>query len=260
MDLFYYILTGAIVGFAIGLTGVGGGSLMTPILLALGFPLHTAVGTDLLFAAITKSGGVVLHGIQGTVNWTLVRRMAAGSLPATALTICVLRYASHMPAGDSSIIAMTLGVSLILTSLAILFKDWLNDRVARIEWIRGRRLERLAPLLGALLGILVTLSSVGAGAIGAVLLLVLFPRLSTQELIGTGLACAVPLTLFAGLGHAWLGNVDVALLLAMLAGSLPAIMLGTRLARHAPERVVRPLLASTLCGVGIRFVFSQGVI
>lgn len=255
LDLLYYVFTGAVVGVAVGMTGVGGGSLMTPMLLGLGFPLHTAVGTDLLFAAITKSGGAIVHGRQGTVRWDLVIRFAAGSLPATAVTILALRYAFGSPRDYSPLITMTLGVSLILTSVATLFKGPLGELASRSAVVREGRLERLVPLMGALLGVLVTLSSVGAGAIGTALLLVLFPRLSTQEVIGTGLAFAVPLTLFAGLGHALLGNVDIALLVSLLAGSLPGITVGARLARRAPEKLMRPLLASTLCGIGIKFVF-----
>ena len=255
MALLSYILTGAIVGFTVGLTGVGGGSLMTPILLALGVPLHTAVGTDLLFAAITKSSGAMAHSRQRTVRWPLVLSLASGSIPATLATILVLRYLFDSPDEYAGVITTTLGLCLILTSVAIVFKGKLAALAAGKRLVSERRIQAFTPLMGAMLGVLVTLSSVGAGAIGTALLLILFPRLGTTEVIGTGIACAVPLTLVAGLGHIYLGNVDFGLLLALLAGSVPSIAIGARLGKRAPEEFIRPLLATMLCGVGIKFVF-----
>lgn len=255
MEFFFYIAAGAIVGLAVGITGVGGGSLMTPILLALGFPLHTAVGTDLLFASLTKSGGAVVHGRQGTVRWDLVMLLTAGSLPACLLTILVLRYRFGGPDDYAGLITTTLGLTLILTSIAIL----LRQRLARLADVLGvtsaRYVSLWLPLAGVGLGILVTLSSVGAGAIATAILMVMFPRLPGARVVGTDIVHAVPLTLFAGLGHFYLGNVDLLLLTGLLIGSLPAVSVGSRLSQHLPEALLRSILATTLCGIGIKFAF-----
>lgn len=255
MEFLYYILAGGAVGLAVGLTGVGGGSLMTPILLAFGFPLHIAVGTDLLFAAITKTGGAVVHSVQRTVRWDLVLLLAAGSLPATALTIAILHTAFEGPDQYAGMITTTLGITLILTSAAIIFRKRLSALAMGSDRLGDRGIRTLTPILGAVLGVLVTLSSVGAGAIATALLLIFYPKLKALNVVGTDIAHAVPLTLFAGLGHLFLGNVDLLLLVALLAGSIPAVTLGSRLARFVPDRVMRPLLASALCGIGIKFAF-----
>lgn len=255
LEHLYYLVTGAIVGLAVGVTGVGGGSMMTPLLLWLGVPLNTAVGTDLLFAAITKSGAVAIHGVQGSVNWRLVTRIAVGSLPATLLTIAFLKYGFDNPEAYRPLISLALGISLILTSLAILFKRSLAEYATQHMLVTEGHALQWAPLMGAALGVLVTLSSVGAGALGTAMLLVCFPRLNSQQVIGTSLAFSVPLATIAGLGHAVLGNVDATLLLTLLAGSMPAIFVGMRLSRRLPDRWLRPILASTLCAVGIKFVF-----
>jgi uncharacterized membrane protein YfcA len=255
VDVLFYILAGAVVGLAVGISGVGGGSVMTPLLLAFGFPLHIAVGTDLLFAAITKTGAAVVHTAQRSVRWDLVLLLGAGSLPATALTILLLRHGFDSPDDYAAIITTTLGLTLILTSAAILFRRRLAEFAAQHMDMPPGRLTLVTPLLGAVLGVLVTLSSVGAGAIATALLLIFYPRLKSLNVIGTDIAHAVPLTLCAGLGHLYLGNVDLMLLLALLAGSLPAVSVGARLAKFIPEQVLRPMLATTLCGVGIKFVF-----
>lgn len=255
MDFLGYILAGAIVGLAVGMTGVGGGSLMTPLLLAFGFPLHIAVGTDLLFAAITKSGGAFVHTVQKTVRWNLVLLLAMGSIPGVALTILFLRYVFESPEQYAGIITTTLGITLILTSAAIIFRGRLAEAAAGTAKPSGSSLLRMTPILGLVLGILVTLSSVGAGAIATAMLMIIYPRLKGINIVGTDIAHAVPLTLFAGLGHLYLGNVDFLLLLALLIGSLPAVSIGSRIGKHIPDRFMRPLLATMLCGVGIKFAF-----
>lgn len=255
MDFLFYIMAGALVGLAVGMTGVGGGSLMTPILLALGFPLHTAVGTDLLFAAMTKTGGAFVHGKLRTVRWDLVMLLAAGSIPASLLTILVLRYRFHGPEQYAGIITTTLGITLILTSMAILWRHKLAEIASHSEFVTNDRLAAAIPFVGALLGVLVTLSSVGAGAIATAVLMVFFPRLPSVRIVGTDISHAVPLTLIAGLGHLYLGNVDIELLLGLLLGSLPAVSIGARVAHYLPERFMRSILATTLCGIGIKFAF-----
>lgn len=261
MDIFYYILAGAGVGLAVGLTGVGGGSLMTPLLvLVFNFPMHVAVGTDLLYAAITKAGGVAIHRKQRTVKWDIVANLAAGSLPASIVTVIILRKYFPDAESYSEVLTSSLGVMLILTSLVLIFKGKLlklHDQTNPNRFVLTLRSHsRIWTFcMGVILGIFVTLSSVGAGAFGTAVLFLLFPYLSSIKIIGTDLAHAVPLTLVAGLGHLWLGNVDFALLGALLMGSLPAIFLGTRLATKLPDRVLQPILASALLALGVKYAF-----
>ncbi len=260
MDLLFYIIAGASVGLAIGLTGVGGGSLMTPILLMFGFPPHIAIGTDLLYAAITKSGGVVMHHKQKTINWSIMMKLAAGSIPASAITVIILNLYFQDVNEYSQILTNSLGLMLIMTALVLVFK----------RRIQEHQLEKAVPLLqsfqhhagkvtvvmGMLLGVLVTLSSVGAGAFGTAVLMVLYPSLLSVRIVGTDLAHAVPLTLVAGLGHLFLGHVDFLLLGALLCGSLPAIYVGTKLGSKLPENILQPVLASALLLLGFKFAFA----
>ncbi len=252
-----YALSGLAVGLLVGLTGVGGGSLMTP-LLVLVFGIHptTAVGTDLLYAAATKSVGTAVHGARGTIDWGIVGRLSAGSVPATVVTLLALaRWGSHLDA-KHGIITSVLGVALILTALSIIFRKVVLDRLARHSrnWSRGR-ITVLTVVLGAVLGVLVSLSSVGAGAIGMTVLLGLYPALPVSRLVGSDIAHAVPLTLLAGLGHWMMGSVDLGLLGSLLVGSIPGIIVGSLLASRASDRVLRPILASTLAIVGGRLFF-----
>lgn len=260
MDILLYILAGAAVGFAVGLTGVGGGSLMTPILLLFGFPPHIAVGTDLLYAAVTKSGGVVLHRKQGTIRWRIVTLLLLGSIPASAVTALALKTLFTDPESYKHILTTSLGVMLIITSMVLIFKKKLiagagesNDTTS--FGFARRHASFFTVFMGITLGALVTLSSVGAGAFGAAVLLVLYPRLPALNVIGTDLAHAVPLTLVAGLFHLYLGNVDFYLLGSLLVGSLPAIWLGTRIGARLPENVLHPILVSILMALGVKYAF-----
>lgn len=260
MDFILYALAGASVGFAVGLTGVGGGSLMTPLLLLFGFPANIAVGTDLVYAAVTKSGGVYLHYRNNTIRLRIVLLLAAGSVPASLLTIFLLKRYFPSPDHYTQLLTNSLGVMLIITALVLLLKQRLKEHAEKEPtrwqlWV-NRHAFYLTILMGVVLGILVTLSSVGAGAFGAAILLLLYPLLPSIHVIGTDLAHAVPLTLIAGLGHFFLGNVDLVLLASLLVGSLPAIYLGTRLGSRLPERVIRPLLASVLLLLGLKYTFS----
>ncbi len=253
-----YIIAGLAVGFIVGLTGVGGGSLMTPILLWFGISPATAVGTDLLYAAITKAGGVVVHHRQRNIDWKITGWLAAGSVPAALLTVLALHLVKPDVDTLNSVIKQALGLALILTALAIIFKkallglakhhasDWLN--------LPQRRLNQLTVVTGLLLGVIVTLSSIGAGALGTVALFMLYPLLPTSRLVGTEIAHAVPLTAIAGLGHAGLGNIDWFVLTSLLAGSLPGIWLGSRLTGRAPDAILRPCLAVMLALVGGKLV------
>jgi uncharacterized membrane protein YfcA len=175
-----YVIAGLVVGFIVGLTGVGGGSLMTPILLWFGINPATAVGTDLLYAAVTKAGGVLIHHRQRHVDWRLVGWLAAGSVPASLVTLFLLSNAHLASHQQDSLIKTMLGAALILTAVAILFKPWLLKHVpARFQNASFETLRPLVVLTGVMLGVLVTLSSIGAGALGTLALFVLLPALPT---------------------------------------------------------------------------------
>ncbi|HSG89163.1 MAG TPA: sulfite exporter TauE/SafE family protein [Pseudomonadales bacterium] len=257
-DFLLYVLAGAGVGFAIGVTGVGGGSLMTPLLLLFGFPLHVAIGTDLLYAAITKAGGAVAHARRSNVDWRLVRLLAAGSIPASLITAVALNTLFGDPEAYAGLLTTALGAMLIVTALSIVLRgrfaagaDAAQPHALR-AWIDAHA-DAATLVMGVLLGVCVTLSSVGAGAFGAAVLMLLYPALRTVRIIGTDVAHAVPLTLIAGLGHLALGNVDFALLGALIVGSLPAIWVGSRLGGVLPDGIMRPVLAAILMGLGVKF-------
>ncbi|UXY16757.1 sulfite exporter TauE/SafE family protein [Chitiniphilus purpureus] len=255
-----YIVAGLAVGFIVGVTGVGGGSLMTPILLFFGVNPATAVGTDLLYAAITKAGGVVVHQRQRNIDWKISAWLAAGSVPAALATVWALHGLRADTEAINTVIKHALGIALLVTAAAIVCKQRLLAFAQRHipvgETLYGGRRRLWATVAtGVLLGVIVTLSSIGAGAIGTIALFLLFPLLPTARLVGTEIAHAVPLTLVAGLGHAGLGNIDWGLLTNLLIGSLPGIYLGSHLTGRLPDRVLRPVLAGMLALVGAKLVF-----
>jgi hypothetical protein len=261
MPDFAIIFAGFAVGLIVGLTGVGGGSLMTPILIFFfGVKPYLAVGTDLLFAAFTKLGGTVSLSRQRLVPWGVVAQLSAGSLPAALITLAVLHQLGPASERVQGLMTHTLGVALLLTAAAMLFKlvrgKQLPLQLAEDEISQASRARHpwLVALFGAAIGALVTLTSVGAGAIGVSVLLLLFPLLPLPRIVAADIAYAVPLTLVAGLGHASLGSVDWPLLVKLLAGSLPGIWLGTRLMRHTPERLVRSLLSLLLAYAGTKLI------
>ena len=257
---FAYTVAGLFVGFLVGLTGVGGGSLMTPILVFMfGITPVKAVGTDLLFASITKAGGVWVHARLKTIEWRIVALLAAGSLPASVLTTFALQQIGVHNDRLNTIITSTLGFALILTAIALIFKNDFQQLGRRLggarlpEWKRWRWAATTAA--GIVLGVLVTMTSVGAGALGAAMLFFLYPGLPTARIVGTDIAHAVPLTAVAGLGHLHMGTVDFVLLGSLLLGSLPGIYLGSRLSPRVPEQVMRPILASMLILIGVKFIW-----
>ena len=250
---FLAVLSGFGVGAIVGMTGVGGGSLMTPLLMgAFGLAPAVAIGTDLWFAAITKSGGSWVHHRLGHVDYRVTGLLLAGSMPATVATIALMHY-TGITKGWASALTVALGVALLLTAVAVAYRRvWLKVGLQLERWLPPQRLAAFTVASGALLGVLVSLSSIGAGAIGATLLLLLYPRMATHRIVGTDIAHAVPLTLVAGIGHATLGNVEWGLLAALLIGSLPGIWLGARLTKSMPDRLVRGVLCLSLVGAGIK--------
>ena len=256
-----YSLSGLVVGFIVGLTGMGGGSLMTPLLvLFFGVPPATAVGTDLLYASVTKAGGVWVHGRRSNVDWQMVGWLAAGSLPAAALTVWVLSALNLESDRLGALISGVLGVALILTALALLFRERLRElsrvRTGTDGQRERRRLVPFTVATGIALGVLVTISSVGAGVIGIAVLFWLYPRLASVKIVGSDIAHAVPLTAVAGLGHFYyLGSVDFTLLGYLLIGSLPGIYFGSHVSSKIPEKVLRPALACMLLVIGGRLVW-----
>lgn len=256
-----YVLAGLVVGLIVGLTGVGGGSLMTPILIFFfGVKPYMAVGTDLLFAAFTKAGGTLSLARQRLVPWRVVLQLSAGSLPAALITLWVLHRMGAASEAVQALMTTTLGVALLLTAAATAFKVIRGKQLPRTlasdqEDLASRARHWSLPLLfGALIGTLVTLTSVGAGAIGVSVLLLLYPLLPLPRIVAADIAYAVPLTLVAGMGHASLGSVDWGLLAKLLAGSLPGIWIGSRLMSRTPERVVRSLLSLLLAYAGVKLI------
>ncbi len=253
-----FVVSGFAVGLLVGMTGVGGGSLMTPLLtLLFGVSPTAAVGTDLAFASLTKGVGTFTHRLRGTVHWAIVRRLCLGALPAAVLASLALKHFGSLNREIGLLIRYTIAGSVLLTVLALLFKRkmlaWISAHPER--QLQGGALVSATVACGAVLGTLVTISSIGAGAIGATLLVLLYPRLSAAEVAGTDIAYAVPLTAIAAVGHWWLGSIDWTLLLTLLVGSVPGITLGAYAARAVPERLLRALLAVTLVSVAAKLIF-----
>lgn len=253
-----YIVSGFAVGLLVGMTGVGGGSLMTPLLtLLFGVPPSVAVGTDLAFASITKSAGTLTHRLRGTIRWDIVKRLCIGALPAAVIATLALKSFGTLSPEIGQIIRYSIAGSVLLTVVALIFKGrmltWINAHPEK--QLQGNKLAAATIISGAVLGVLVTVSSIGAGAIGATLLVMLYPRMSSAEVAGTDIAYAVPLTAIAALGHWWLGSIHWELLASLLVGSLPGITLGSWVARSVPEKFLRVLLAMTLTGVAVKLIY-----
>ncbi len=252
---------GALVGLIVGVTGVGGGALMTPMLVLLfGVAPHIAIGTDLVYASITKMVGLFVHHQHGTVDWQVVRRLACGSLPAAALTLLWLTAGASRQRPDGAV-TTALAVALLVTALGMLLKERLHGLGRAFRVAEPSRFKHLQPVLtvaaGVLLGGLVTWTSIGAGALGTVMLVYLYPlRMTASRLVGTDLAHAIPLALIAGLGHLAMGNVDGWLLVNLLAGSIPGVVVGAVISARAPLTVIRYAIAVTLTGVAIRLLAS----
>jgi len=255
----HYAIVGFFVGALVGVTGVGGGSLTTPILIVLfGVSPATAVGTDLLFAAATKTVGSLVHGFNRTIEWRVVRRLAIGSIPATLLALIVLSFL-HMGTGGGArhtitailtvVLLLTAGILIARARISALYAEHLGN-------LDDRSITILTVAMGAVLGILVTFSSVGAGAIAVTALVLLYPRIPTARIVGSDIAHAVPLTLVAGLGHGAMGSIDLHTLVSLLAGSFPGIFVGSSISARVPDLVLRYVLAAVLITVGAKLMLD----
>lgn len=256
MDL-GYIIAGFVVGWLVGLTGVGGGSLMTPILMLL-FSIKpaVAVGTDLLYASVTKTAGILAHGKLGNIDWKIVTRLSIGSIPASLATIVLLKNINIDSTDAISTIKFWLGVALIITSVAVLLRNKLISLLSGNSVVPEKFVDIATVLLGIVLGSLVTMTSVGAGALGVTALIALYPRKKITTIVGTDIAHAVPLTLVAGLGHASLGTINYGLLGILLIGSIPGIYIGSHMSSKVAEHWIRIALAAILIYVGIKLVLQ----
>jgi uncharacterized membrane protein YfcA len=254
-----YVASGFGVGLLVGMTGVGGGSLMTPLLILL-FGIHpsTAVGTDLLYAAATKTGGSLVHGWSRSIHWPAVFRLASGSIPASVLTLVVIWQLDLNGTSERSLVNLVLCFALLLTAISLIFRQSILERYRRrLERIEPGTTALLTVLAGAVVGVLVSISSVGAGAVGVTMLLLLYPRLPMASVVGSDIVHAVPLTLVAGMGHWALGAIDWHLMGVLLMGSLPGIMVGSYSAVRVPEKVLRLTLAAILIVVSVKIASEE---
>ena len=254
-------LAGFGVGVMVGITGVGGGSLMTPILVLLfGIAPASAIGTDLWFAATTKFVGGAIHHRLGSVDWQVLRRMWLGSLPSSVLTLLWM-HQSGIAHSKPRILLIALGVVLLLTSVAMLFVSRTHAYARNLRTTAPDRFLFLQPIMtvlaGGVLGFLVTLTSVSAGALGTALLLYIYPfRMKAARLVGTDIVHAIPLTMVAGTGYMLMGNVNFTLLGNLLLGSIPGIVVGSLLASKAREGALRTAIAILLVVVGVKLVMT----
>ncbi|EJK81819.1 sulfite exporter TauE/SafE family protein [Rhizobium sp. AP16] len=255
-----YSFSGFFVGMLVGITGVGGGSLMTPLLVLL-FGVHpaTAVGTDLLYAAITKTAGTAVHGMHGRVNWKVVGLLASGSVPAALAMLWLMAGVNRESPEVAHAITLSLGCLLLLTALMLLCRGQVLNAMRKWRGERGmlapRTIALLTLVLGLVLGTLVTMTSVGAGALGVTVLLVLYPQLDVREIVGSDIVHAVPLTLIGGMGYWFIGEINWTMLFALLLGSIPGIVAGSLLAPRLHERLIRIVLAITLMVVALKLIF-----
>ncbi|OTG80778.1 hypothetical protein B9T31_15870 [Acinetobacter sp. ANC 4558] len=266
-----FILAGILVGFCVGVTGVGGGSLMTPILITL-FRIepHIAIGTDLLYAAISKFCGSLVHAKKMNIVWPIVLWLSVGSIPASFATHWVLDHYLSQSTHYKMVLTIVLGFMLTLTGISIMFRGYIEqffekfrknketEITQNIQEIREQAKNKRVYIIvmGIILGVFVTLSSVGAGAFGIMALILMFPNLPMIRIIGSDVVHAVLLTFVAGLGHMSSGNVDFELLGWLLFGSIPAIIVGTLISSRLPERYIRKILGVTLFALGLNFMIN----
>lgn len=248
---------GLLVGAIVGLTGVGGGSIMTPLLITVfGVPAPVAVGTDLACAAVTKTAGTIAHGAARNIATRIVKLLALGSVPAAIATLAIVAAVRLDPHQLDRLIRTSVGIALLFSIALLLLRDPLRRWASQSPGIGALRRHRPAATVavGGMIGVAVALTSLGAGAIGAACLVILYPELEPVEIAGSDIAHAVPLTAVAAVGHAWLGTIDVGLLLALLTGGIPGIVLGSLVARRIPMRALRLMLLTALALAGFKLL------
>lgn len=256
-----FIVSGFLVGMLMGLTGVGGGAVMTPVLLLLfGMPMTTAIGTDLWFASLSKSIAVGMHHNTNLIDWQVVKHMWYGSLPAAAITILLMKYGYL--GGNPATLKTAIGSAVILTALSMAFKQQLHDIGQHFRLSDARHFKQwqipLTIFAGVLLGVMVSLTSIGAGAFGAVIMTYLYPlRLTPHKLVATDIAHAIPLTMIAGMGHLIIGNVDFKLLGLLMIGSVPGVVLGVMLSTRLPQNVLKWGVIICLLIVGFKMISTS---
>lgn len=252
-----YSLAGFVVGSIVGVTGVGGGSLMTPLLILL-FGVHptTAIGTDLLFAAATKTAGSTIHGLRRSIDWGVLALLALGSIPGALVSVWALSSSDLDMEGLARWLSTVLGIMLLITAVTILFRDRLLS-VGQSGKARPRHERVFSTIIfGFVIGVLVSIASIGAGAIGVAVLMIIYPRMPILRIVATDIAHAVPLTLVAGIGHWAIGNVDWSMLVSLLVGSIPGILIASHFAHKIPDLVIRWTLSTVLAVVGCKLLFS----
>lgn len=245
------------VGVVVGLTGVGGGSIMTPLLITVfGIPAPVAVGTDLACAAVTKTAGTLAHRAARNIASRIVLLLALGSVPAAIATLAIVALAHLAPHDLDRLIRQSVGIALLLSIAMLLLRSPLKRWGARSPRLGAMRRHRpvLTVLVGSGIGVAVALTSLGAGAIGAACLALLYPELEPAEIAGSDIAHAVPLTAVAAAGHAWLGTIDIGLLTTLLAGGIPGIVLGSLGSRRVPVAALRMMLVATLTIAGLKLL------
>ena len=250
-------LLGLIVGFVVGLTGTGGGALLTPLLILLGWATPVvAVGTDLVWGTLTKATGALVHWRQGTVDFTIVKRLALGSIPGALAGVALLAHLRTW--GDAAmdrLVVRVLGVALICVALSLFFRSFLRLRrtaESKVENLQGARW--LTPLAGAIIGLLVSLTSVGSGSLIIACLVFLYRDTPLRRIVGSDIVHALMLVGVSAVGHLGIGSINAPLLAALLVGSIPGVWAGSRLSAAFPERALRPVLGTTLLLLGYKLL------
>ena len=253
----YIILGSAVVGFLVGMTGAGGGALMTPMLILLfGVTPSTAISSDLVAAVVMRPIGAAVHFRRGTVNGRLVGWMVLGSVPMAFLGAYLLHLMGNSKSAQTNI-DRVLGVALLVGASAMVLRYVLDrrsgqKRVGLVEHVDPRPLATVA--IGMLGGVVVGLTSVGSGSLMIVLLLFLYPAIGASQLVGTDLTQAVPLTLAAALGALAFGHVEFGVTVSLVIGSVPAVFVGSLVSSSAPDRFVRPAITFVIFASGLKYV------
>ncbi|GIE92559.1 sulfite exporter TauE/SafE family protein [Paractinoplanes rishiriensis] len=258
---FTLALAGLGVGIIVGLTGMGGGALMTPVLvLVFGVPPVAAVSSDLAASAVMKPFGGWVHARRGTVNWAMVGWLCAGSVPFAFVGVLLLRLVGD-DARMQQVIKIALGVALLLAAGGLVLKAWVSRRQPETPPVHVRVKPLPTALVGAAGGLIVGLTSVGSGSLIIVALLALYPALRANHLVGTDLVQAVPLVTAAALGHAFFGDLQLDLAAAVLLGSIPGVLIGSRISSRAPAGLIRPALVIVLLASALKlFDLSTAVV